>query len=228
MLSPQPQSSEREAAPERQYRCDECEDAPFASSDAYHNHRTLHQLRADVTLPDGTTAKVSRRSESTSWRCPEDNCDYASLHLLRLRGHLRDQRKKRCRQQDALALRTADDDSLDPSDVTASSQHNSRSPSLDSFRRVRPRLDTNDAAPTSRVSWTAALHTSLPRRMLTHCSSVDMLQDHSRPAPASARVPTSTRRRTEPTNAGHALLVTARRRTETNEAAQALLVSLLK
>jgi len=65
MSSRQSQSSERAVASERQYRCDECELAPFASSDAYHNHRTMHQLRADVTLPDGTTDIVSRRSEST-------------------------------------------------------------------------------------------------------------------------------------------------------------------
>ena len=150
MSSSEPQSSERVVASERQYRCDECEVAPFASSDAYHNHRTMHQLRADVTLPDGTTHIVSRRSESTSWRCPEDNCDYTSLHLLRLRGHLRDQRRKRRRQEEA-DLQRAEDGT--PSEQTASSQpDSSRALHPDPFRRVRARLDVSDAAIALRVS----------------------------------------------------------------------------
>ena len=163
MSSRHSQSSERAVASERQYRCDECELAPFASSDAYHNHRTMHQLRADVTLPDGTTDIVSRRSESTSWRCPEANCDYTSLHLLRLRGHLRDQRKKRCRQQDTAALRVPGDDTLNPSDQVDSSQRDSQSPTPDSSRRVRPRLGVNDAAPALRVSLSASPAHVFPR-----------------------------------------------------------------
>jgi hypothetical protein len=114
----------------------------------------MHQTRGDVTLLTGSTAVITRPDEFSNWTCPERDCDYASLHLLRLRAHLKNQRTKRHRQEEANAERAADDadSNVHSSDQDDSSQRNSQSPTPDSSRRVRPRLGVNDAAPALRVS----------------------------------------------------------------------------
>ena len=100
MSSPESTAPE-EAAADTQLRCESCDHAPFPSSKALHLHRAQHQLQADVTLPDGSSVILTRRSEAASWSCPEIACTYSSPMLLRLRTHLRDQRRKRRRQEEA-------------------------------------------------------------------------------------------------------------------------------
>ena len=141
MSSPESTAPE-EAAADTQLRCESCDHAPFPSSKALHLHRAQHQLQADVTLPDGSSVILTRRSEAASWSCPEVACTYSSPMLLRLRTHLRDQRRKRRRREEAESQRVEDGT---PSE-TAPSQPQS------TFRQVRPRLDVNDAAPAVRVS----------------------------------------------------------------------------
>lgn len=136
-------SGDLEATVARFYRCDDCNAEPFSSSDKYHNHRTLHQLRADVSLPNGTTEIITRQSEQSAWRCPENDCPYTSSYLLRLRGHLRDQRKKRKRQEETEARPTVENVESDiRGESTTDRCSSSRSASPEAFRRVRRRVET--------------------------------------------------------------------------------------
>ena len=142
-------------AAERQHLCDSCGHAPFLSSKTLHAHRTIHQTRGDVTLLNGLTAVITRPDEFSDWICPEDDCDYVSPHLLRLRSHLKNQSSKRRRQEEvAIAERAARDDvsSLNFSNGDASGQRSSSSaPSDNVTRRVRRRLDVDAAPPAPRV-----------------------------------------------------------------------------
>jgi len=150
-----PQANEPEAVPELLRRCKDCDHTPFTSSDEYHAHRTLHQLRADVTLPDGSTQIITRLNESASWLCPEYACQYTSPFILRLRAHLRHQRQKRRRQEDEQQAeqQTDREGSLAASNDAQSPPTSSiRNPSSTSARVVRRRLNTEEGDPVSRVS----------------------------------------------------------------------------
>ena len=157
-------SSDNETGAETRHVCTTC-DSLFPSTRALHVHRSTHQLRADVTLPDGTTEIVSRPNECASWSCPEHACQYASTQLLSLRAHLRHQRQKRRRQEEANAERAADDadSNVHSSDQVDSSQRNSQSPIPEPSRRVRPRLGVNDTASALRVSLSASPAHVFPR-----------------------------------------------------------------
>jgi hypothetical protein len=97
-------SSDNDKEPEMRYLCTACQHAPLSSTKALHVHRTRHQLRADVTLPDGTSEIITRPSEAASWSCPEHACQNASDQLLRLRAHLRYRHQKRRSQIGCRAL----------------------------------------------------------------------------------------------------------------------------
>jgi len=158
-------SSAQEATAAIRHLCEACNHPPFSSGKALHAHRTMHQTRGDVTLLTGLTAVITRRDEFSDWTCPERDCDYASLHLLRLRAHLRNQRTKRRRQEEANAERAADDadSNVHSSDQVDSSQRNSQSPIPEPSRRVRPRLGVNDTASALRVSLSASPAHVFPR-----------------------------------------------------------------
>jgi hypothetical protein len=51
---------------------------------------------------------LTRQSEAASWSCLEVACTYSSPMLLRLRTHLRDQLRKRRRQEEADLQRAED------------------------------------------------------------------------------------------------------------------------
>ena len=159
-----PQLEEHAQETGSRYRCEDC-DHRALSSVAYHAHRSLHQLRADVTLPDGSSQVITRSRESAHWLCPEHACEYASTQLLSLRAHLRHQRQKRRRQEEANAERAADDadSNVHSSDQVDSSQRNSQSPIPEPSRRVRPRLGVNDTASALRVSLSASPAHVFPR-----------------------------------------------------------------
>jgi len=150
-------SSDNDTEPEMQYLCTACQHAPFSSTKALHVHRTRHQLRADVTLPDGTSEIITRPNEAASWSCPEHACHYASDQLLSLRAHLRYRRQKRRRQEDEQQERREgeDDGTLPASGDAASSQRDcglTLSPSLPHPRAIRRRLGASLDESTAVVS----------------------------------------------------------------------------